>query len=133
MTYNCNEFIAKKEIDALVEWIVNYFFNKDTFIPSQFIFDFKFVIKELIIQRIENHWYPDEPARGSGYRSIIIGRHIDPIILRACQLSKINVGKMPGECVFMINPGLVKIRSLLNEKEEVIYSTKYYKIFLRIK
>jgi len=46
---------------------------------------FEDVLRELIITKISEHWYPENPAKGQAYRSLSIDKkaHIDPLLSRA--------------------------------------------------
>jgi hypothetical protein len=52
------------------------------------IFEENFV--EEVFNRCAGHWYPTDPKRGSGYRSVISDAHIDPILLKACHAARLS-------------------------------------------
>jgi len=72
----------------------------------------------LIVKFVPNFWYPSQPKRGSGHRSLqYLGdtRVIDPIIQEAARLSGSFelVAHSPDQNLIMfINPGDVKVRSV---------------------
>lgn len=106
----------KEAVFAAVWWS-----NQIKLTPHTNIYKFRCELQDLINERIVEHWYPDEPSKGSGYRAIINDYHIDPILLKACRNSNISPRKLPGQCVQLISPGIVRVRSLFNEKEIIIY------------
>lgn len=86
---------------------------------------FRDKLEILIYERIKDHWYPDHPSKGSGYRSIICDYHIDPLLIKACRQSRIDPRKLPQNVVQIISPGIVRARSMIWDKErepdEIIY------------
>ncbi|KAJ8682953.1 hypothetical protein QAD02_018745 [Eretmocerus hayati] len=52
---------------------------------------FKSSLTDVLRRRYRDHWFPDKPNRGSGYRCIRINGHIDPVIAQA----GMNVGLVP--------------------------------------
>lgn len=52
---------------------------------------FKSSLTEVLRRRYRDHWFPDRPNRGSGYRCIRINGKMDPVIAQAGA----NVGLLP--------------------------------------
>lgn len=59
-------------------------------VPDNLVGRFLHALDRTLTARFEAHWYPDEPARGSGFRSIsVVGavgtgsQRVDPILLKA--------------------------------------------------
>ncbi|XP_043485161.1 protein BTG2-like [Leptopilina heterotoma] len=52
---------------------------------------FKTSLTEVLKRRYRDHWFPDRPNRGSGYRCIRINGKMDPVIAQAGA----NVGLVP--------------------------------------
>jgi protein Tob/BTG len=75
---------------------------------------FKSSLTELLRRRYRDHWFPDKPNRGSGYRCIRINGKMDPVIAQA----GINVGLVPtvlhslfpSELTMWIDPSEVSYR-----------------------
>jgi len=105
------------EVNKAVEW----WSSKIIGVPHQNIWIFKQNLEGLIYLRIHKHWYLDNPSKGSGYRSIINDHHTDPILLHACNAAQIHPSKLPSDCVLVLSPGIVRVRSLATEIEQVIY------------
>lgn len=111
--------IASTEVTVAVNWWSQFF--KD--IPHKNIINFCEKLSGMIYGRIYRCWDLNNPARGSGHRSIINDYHMDPILKIACEASKINPDKLPKNIIMLINPGTVRIRNLDNDKEgDIIYS-----------
>jgi protein Tob/BTG len=67
-----------------------------------------------LVQRYENHWYPDQPSKGQAYRCIRINTQAprDPILERAatdCGLSY-ECLKLPLELTVWIDPDEISYR-----------------------
>lgn len=93
--------------------------------PHENVFLF---MKSLIVrlyERCKDHWYPDDPSRGSGYRAIVNDYYVDSILIEACRDAKIHPNRLPGQIVQIISPGIVRVRSMNNDKEEIIYKKNY--------
>lgn len=99
----------------------NWWTSKIDRVTHKQAYTFRLALEGLIFGRIYNHWYPENPAKGSGYRAIINDYHVDQLLKIACKSAGFHHSKLPGQCVLLINPGSVKIRSLLTDEEEVIY------------
>jgi len=71
-------------------------------------------LMEVIRGRINKHWHPAKPLRGSGYRCIRINGRLDPVIEKAGRMS--GVGQevlkqgLPGELTVWMDPGEVGYR-----------------------
>ena len=111
-----------REVNSAVKWWTS---NFREVVPHQKVEKFQLFLSSMLYSKLRNHWYPDEPGRGSGFRAIIHDFHIDPLLKRACELSDIEPCLLPGRCVQVINPGNVKIRSLTNDNmEQIVFSGK---------
>ena len=109
-----------QEIIAASLWWCSYVTSE----PELYQHTFRMNLINALMERCKDHWYPENPSKGSGYRSVINDIHIDPILLMACSSSSINPGRLPGKCVQIISPGIVRIRSLINENQEQIIFQK---------
>ncbi|KAI4472498.1 hypothetical protein M0802_016764 [Mischocyttarus mexicanus] len=75
---------------------------------------FKSSLTEVLRHRYRDHWFPDRPNRGSGYRCIRINGKMDPVIAQAGA----NVGLLPAvlhslfpsELTMWIDPSEVSYR-----------------------
>jgi len=59
-------------------------------------------------RRYRDHWYPEKPNKGSGYRTIRRNPKIDPLIIQAGEMSKLSektlLKKLPTFLTVWINP-----------------------------
>lgn len=109
--------LASNEVKTAVNWWAKTLDD----LPDKIEY-FKDVLENIIYAKIYNHWYPNEPSKGSAYRSILNDNKIDNILMMACKYTGINPSKLAGRVVLIISPGIVRVRSLMYEKEEIIYS-----------
>jgi hypothetical protein len=113
--------LADREAKAAAAWWINKLQLKGVHPQTRKVFEENFV--EEVFNRCAGHWYPTDPKRGSGYRSVISDAHIDPILLKACHAARLDPAVLPREFVQLISPGEVRVRHVLNEyHEEVVYS-----------
>lgn len=90
-------------------------------IDTDLFVNFLYNLECLLLKRFEGHWYPNQPERGSGFRSIKVDRYqIDPIIKTAAKKtnSEIILNYLPKELTIWIDPRQVYFRS--NESGDVI-------------
>ncbi|KAK2587540.1 hypothetical protein KPH14_003674 [Odynerus spinipes] len=86
---------------------------------------FKSSLTEVLDRRYRNHWFPNSPNRGSGYRCIRINGKMDPVIAQA----GLNVGLVPtvlhslfpSELTMWIDPAEVSYRIGENGSICVLY------------
>jgi hypothetical protein len=74
-------------VDAAVWWWGD-FLKKSSTLSLEQIKKFENSLREQVIGKITDHWYPDMPSKGQAYRSLSIDKkaHIDPILLRAASI-----------------------------------------------
>jgi hypothetical protein len=74
-------------VDAAVWWWGD-FLKKSSTLSLEQIKKFENSLREQVILKITDHWYPEMPSKGQAYRSLSIDKkaHIDPILLRAASL-----------------------------------------------
>jgi len=63
-------------------------------------------------KRCDGHWYPSEPMRGSGHRSVLCDITVDPVLTEAGARASIkDVGARLPKAVMWINPGVVRVQA----------------------
>lgn len=71
-------------------------------------------LMEILTQRFQNHWYPNNPSKGQGYRCIRINQNcrVDYSIEMACQHAGISYDalRLPVELTLWIDPSEVTCR-----------------------
>jgi hypothetical protein len=75
--------LLQAAVDAAVWWWGD--FLKKSSLPLDVVKKFEDVLREHIIQKISDHWYPEMPAKGQAFRSLLVDKkaHIDPILSRS--------------------------------------------------
>jgi hypothetical protein len=99
------------------------------FVQVQQVQTFKTLLEKELMERYTSHWYESDPIRGSAYRAIIADYvQTDPLLLKCARESGIDLSVfnalLPREVVCWVNPGIVMIRKMVNQKQtsdEVIY------------
>eukprot|EP01083_Nonionella_stella_P276447 939341_1 len=99
-----------------VEKIKSYNINVEA--PS-WLSHFEKVMTELLRAKYHNHWYKDDPSRGSGYRAISNEYSLDPILDKAAKAVSHSLPKNLARnvltsddrwLVMFVNPGEVTVR-----------------------
>lgn len=89
---------------------------------------FKLALVEVLRRRYRDHWFPEKPFKGSGYRCIRINGKMDPVIAQAgesCGLSAALVhSTFPSELTMWIDPLEVSYRIGENGSICVLYEYK---------
>jgi hypothetical protein len=117
-----------------VEKIKTYNINVEA--PS-WLSHFEKVMTELLRAKYHNHWYKDDPSRGSGYRAISNEYSLDPILDKAAKavshslpknLARMVLTSDDRWLVMFVNPGEVIVRDkkfqeiAIYDKQNHIYS-----------
>lgn len=70
----------RKEVSSAVDFITNMLRNR---LNQNKMETFSQCLNNLLISHYQNHWFPDKPNKGSGYRCIRINHKMDPLISQA--------------------------------------------------
>nr|CAD7576096.1 unnamed protein product [Timema californicum] len=95
------------EISAAVLFLVRLIEKSERFNPGQ-LEEFQSCLSRLLLERFQNHWFPDQPCKGQGYRCIRVnGRDPrDATLERAattCGLKYEDL-KLPVELTLWVDP-----------------------------
>lgn len=73
---------------------------------------FSGAMRDTLIEHYRHHWFPDKPAKGSGYRCIRINHKMDPIIGKVAARIKMSnlLGHLPKELTLWVDPFEVSYR-----------------------
>lgn len=86
---------------------------------------FKLSLTEFIMLQVQDHWYPEDPLKGSAHRSIDFSVRLDPLLKRAGD--KVGVQGLDKLLVhtrfttMFINPGQVRLHRPSFENDEFVY------------
>ena len=76
--------------------------------------EFKSSLVEVLRRRYRDHWFPEKPFKGSGYRCIRINGRMDPVIAQACEVCGLDPqvihATFPSELTLWIDPLEVSYR-----------------------
>jgi len=85
---------------------------------------FQQVLCQILEEKYRNHWYADEPERGSAFRSIIYdNRTIDQVLLDAASRAKIHNLKtrLSNEVIMWVDPNQIQVQFSHSPRRHVIY------------
>jgi len=74
---------------------------------------FNRTLQKILFNHYQNHWFPESPFKGSGFRCIRINHKMDPIVERACKSSGLESGLLelfPNELTLWVDPHEVSYR-----------------------
>ena len=84
---------------------------------------FEAAVRNGLMSKCSGHWYPNDPLRGSGHRSLVNDISTDPVFLAAAAEVRIrDVGGRLPRGVMWVNPGSVKVQLEMGRYPETIYS-----------
>lgn len=84
---------------------------------------FETAVRNALTKKCDGHWYPSDPLRGSGYRSLVNDISTDPIFLHAAAEVRIrDVGSRLPRAVMWVNPCSVKVQLENGRYPETVYS-----------
>jgi len=84
---------------------------------------FEQALRRGIMRRCEGRWYPSEPLRASGLRSIINDLTIDPLLVEAAAAARIrDIRSRLPQAVVWVNPSAVKVKIEEERFTQVLYS-----------
>ncbi|XP_074098148.1 protein BTG2 [Cotesia typhae] len=81
----------RSEIGSAAEFLVKFLRMKSVNLPDHTLENFKESLTKVLEHHYTDHWFPDTPNRGSGYRCLRINGKMDPVI----ELAGANVGLVP--------------------------------------
>ena len=103
----------RDEISAAVLFLTRLIEKGENFNHDQ-IEHFKLCLSETLVERFENHWFPDKPDKGQGYRCIRVNgvNRREPALEKAALASGIKYEdmKLPCELTIWVDPNEVCCR-----------------------
>lgn len=89
---------------------------------------FRLSLVEVLRRRYRDHWFPERPFKGSGYRCIRINGRMDPVIAQAAEVASLDSTQIhatfPSELTMWIDPLEVSYRIGENGSICVLYEFK---------
>ena len=78
------------------------------------------ILLKLLVEKFQDHWYPENPAKGSAYRCVTIEKHIDVVLAKATLEADIDAEllqqSLPKRLDLWIDPSEVSYRIGLYNK-----------------
>jgi len=117
----------KLELQSASNFLVHLIRRRHTGTDAQ-LERFKVAIVEVLRRRYRDHWFPDKPCKGSGYRCIRINGKIDPVIAQAAEIVGMPTNTIhqtfPSELTMWIDPLEVSYRIGENGSICILYEFK---------
>ncbi|KAF4077423.1 hypothetical protein AMELA_G00208060 [Ameiurus melas] len=89
---------------------------------------FSHSLEETLGEHYEDHWFPDAPFRGSGYRCIRIDHKMDPLVGKAAYTIGLSrkqlLSLLPSQLTMWVDPYEVSYRIGENGSIGVLYESK---------
>ena len=101
----------RNEISSAVDFLSNILKCKG----DELLKLFRENLSDLLCEHYENHWFPEKPYKGSGYRCLrIVNNKMDPLLAKAGASSGISVSELlnilPTELTMWVDPEEVSYR-----------------------
>jgi protein Tob/BTG len=99
------------EIQIAVSFLTSYLYNK---LPRRRVDLFSVELAKQLKEKFEGHWYPSRPSKGSGFRCLLIGEELDPVLMNAANDSGLSLeeirSSLPEKLNMWIDPDEVSYR-----------------------
>lgn len=116
----------KDEIQSAVDFLTNIIRSRDDVNETQTL-QFNTNLKNLLSNRYKDHWFPEKPFKGSGYRCIRMNHNMDPLILQAGKMCGLDYSFLestfPPELTIWVDPRDVSYRIGENGSVGVLFET----------
>jgi protein Tob/BTG len=102
----------RREVKSAVDFLSNILKNRQ--VGDLDVDNFRQTLHVMLCSHYQNHWFPEKPMKGSGYRCIRINHKMDPLLSQAggqCGLSENELFELfPKELTLWIDPQEVSYR-----------------------
>jgi len=116
----------KKEVKSAVDFLSNILKTSKN-VTDQQVQHFNDNLQHLLRLKYENHWFPDKPCKGSGFRCIRINHNMDPLIRQAGHCCSIDENSLknyfPKELTMWVDPHDVSYRIGENGSIGILFET----------
>ena len=103
-----------KEVYSAVEFLRNLLKCGQKNVSDSQLDTFQRNLCALLCSHYQNHWFPEKPCKGSGYRCIRINHKMDPLVTRAgmeCGIAESELfSLLPSELTMWVDPDEVSYR-----------------------
>lgn len=115
------------EIQIAVSFLTSYLYNK---LPRRRVDLFSVELTKQLKEKFEGHWYLQRPSKGSGYRCLLIGDELDPVLMNAANNSGVSLeeirSSLPDKLTMWIDPDEVSYRI----GKHLVYILAFYLSFV---
>ena len=115
----------KREVKSAVDFLTNILRSGDVSQNQTELFNSTLIA--LLCNRYQNHWFPEKPFKGSGFRCIRLNHNLDPLITQAghmCGLdNSVLVAVFPPELTMWVDPHEVSYRFGENGSVGVLFDS----------
>ena len=115
----------KREVKSAVDFLTNILRSGDVSQNQTELFNS--TLMALLCNRYHNHWFPEKPFKGSGFRCIRLNHNLDPLIIQAGQMcgldNSVLVSVFPPELTMWVDPQEVSYRFGENGSVGVLYDS----------
>lgn len=116
----------KDEVNSAVGFLTNILRSNDGVNEAQ-VRQFGLALSNLLCKRFNEHWFPEKPFKGSGYRCIRLNHNMDPVMMQAGQVCGLNQVFLqtvfPAELTLWVDPREVSFRIGENGSVGILYET----------
>jgi len=115
---------SRKECEISAYWWTDQLRKSNPPLESDQISRFQKHLTEILENKYEGHWYPQDPERGSAFRSLMCEHSvIDPVLEIAAKRAGITKlrQRLPLDLLMWIDPFSVKVQFAHSTKKTVIY------------
>lgn len=101
-----------QETETALRFLSQYLYNK---LPRRRVDQLLDILKTELLDRFQDHWYPEDPELGTAYRCLTFDDSLDPVVLRCARRSGIPgdelLATLPSDLHIWIDPASVSYRS----------------------
>jgi protein Tob/BTG len=112
-----------KEIKSAADFLTKLLRSHD--LSEESLEGFNRTLQKVLFNHYQNHWFPENPFKGSGFRCIRINHKMDPLVEKAC--ISLGIEKLhslfPNELTLWIDPQEVSYRIGEDGSICVLYET----------
>ena len=113
---------CSEEIHVAAQWWSSKLTQHD--LANSEVQAFENAVRTGLQSKCNGHWYPNDPLRGSGHRSLVNDISTDPIFLAAAAEVRIrDIGTRLPKAVMWVNPSCVKVQLDNGRYPETVFST----------
>ncbi|KAK6177344.1 hypothetical protein SNE40_015463 [Patella caerulea] len=117
----------KDEIKSAAEFLSSLLNSSK--VSKEIVQKFHNILVQILCSRYQNHWFPEKPFKGSGYRCIRINHKMDPVLKEAGLASGLHDSvlntHLPQELTMWIDPRDVSYRIGENGSIGVLLSDSF--------